>query len=180
MPKYLIEGCEDGGLFAETIEAATQEEAEAAAVERLCEAWGNTYGPDVSLDDLGDCAVVTEYSADDYLRDAAPAMLAMLSTLYDAASDFAEHGKERHYAALQNALRETETVIDQAGGTPTAQPAAPIPAVYGIAAAPFALFQHSDGQSIAIERHDGPTPERWAINPNRLAAAIEAMLEGER
>lgn len=84
MPKYLIEGSEDGGLFAETIEALTQEDAIDAAIDRLCEAWGYTREDDTTLDDLGDAASVTEYGPDDYARDAAPAMLAALRALVAA------------------------------------------------------------------------------------------------
>lgn len=87
MPKYLIEGSCDGGLFGETIEANSQADAEAFAIERLCEAWGEEYGPDTTLDDLGDCAMVTEYTADDYARDAAPAMLALLREVASITTD---------------------------------------------------------------------------------------------
>jgi hypothetical protein len=48
--------------------------------------------------------------------------------------------------------------------------------LWGIAAAPFAVFFHADGYNITIERHDGPSPVRWTIEPPRLAKAIEAML----
>lgn len=78
MPKFLIEGSCDGSIFAETVEAATQEEAEAFAIERLCEAWGEEYGPDTTLDDLGDSAMVSPYTADDYARDAGPGLLQAL------------------------------------------------------------------------------------------------------
>lgn len=72
MPRFLIEGSSDGSIFAETIEAATQDEAEALAIARLCEAWGEE---GETLDDLGDCAMVSPYSADDYARDAGPELL---------------------------------------------------------------------------------------------------------
>jgi hypothetical protein len=78
MPRYLIEGSCDGSLFAESIEAPNREEAEAAAVERLCEAWGES---GETLDDLGDCAMVSEYSADDYARDAGPELLAFVQQI---------------------------------------------------------------------------------------------------
>ena len=66
MKRYLIEGCCDGGLFAETVDAESQEQAEELALERLKEAWRE---PDAeSLDDLGDCATVREYSPDEYAR----------------------------------------------------------------------------------------------------------------
>ena len=76
MPRYLIEGSCDGGLFAEAIDASSMEEAEALAVARLCEAWGEE-GEELS--DLGDAANVREYEADDYARDAAGEMLAFVS-----------------------------------------------------------------------------------------------------
>lgn len=75
MKKFLIEGACDGGLFSETIEANSLADAEAFAIERLCEAWGETYGPDTTLDDLGDHASVREFDAEDYMRDAADEML---------------------------------------------------------------------------------------------------------
>lgn len=78
MPKYLIEGSEDGGLFAETIEADNDEDAEKQAIARLCEAWGHTQTDDTTLDDLGDSASVTEYSHDDYVRDEASIMFQLL------------------------------------------------------------------------------------------------------
>jgi hypothetical protein len=46
MKRYLIEGSCDGNLFTETIDAENQEQAEALAVERLKEAWGE---PDADL-----------------------------------------------------------------------------------------------------------------------------------
>ncbi|WP_031293677.1 hypothetical protein [Sphingobium sp. HDIP04] len=87
MPRFLIEGSSDGSLFAETIDANSKEDAEAFAIERLCEAWGETYGPDTTLDDLGDAASVTEYSPDDYARDAAPGMLAILREIMTVTLD---------------------------------------------------------------------------------------------
>jgi len=42
---------------------------------------GEEYGPDTTLDDLGDSAVVSEYSADDYARDAAAEMLAFIDQI---------------------------------------------------------------------------------------------------
>lgn len=54
----------------------------------------------------------------------------------------------------------------------------PVTASVGIAAAPFAIFYHSDGYSLRVERHDGPSPARWTVDPPRLASAIEIMLEG--
>lgn len=59
-------------------------------------------------------------------------------------------------------------------GTPTAQPAVPV----GIAAAPFAVFQ-DDAFSVTVERHDGPSPVRWTVDCNRIAAALEAITSGE-
>lgn len=81
MPKYLIEGSCDGSMFAESIVADTKEEAEAFAIERLCEAWGEEHEPDTTLDDLGDCANVTEYGPEDYAREAAGDMLESLQAL---------------------------------------------------------------------------------------------------
>lgn len=92
MPKYLIEGSCDGGLFGETIEANSQADAEAFAIERLCEAWGEEFGPDTTLDDLGDCAVVTEYSAADYARDAAPDLIEAARAIVHQRDYFAETG----------------------------------------------------------------------------------------
>lgn len=118
MAKYLIEGSCDGSLFSETIEANSADEAEALAIQRLCEAWGEDYGPDVELSDLGDCASVTEYTAEDYARDAAPAMLEALRELRGAADAYAEHGKQRHYTALQTALGRAGNAIAAATGQP--------------------------------------------------------------
>ena len=81
MPRYLIEGSCDGALFAEAIDANSQEDAEAFAIERLCEAWGEEYGPDTTLDDLGDSATVREYSRSDYARDAADEMLSLIEQI---------------------------------------------------------------------------------------------------
>ena len=78
MRKYLIEGSCDGQLFAETIEASSDEQAEQMAVARLCKAWGEFHGPQTTLDDLGDSASVREYEAADYAADAAPDLLAFV------------------------------------------------------------------------------------------------------
>ncbi len=89
MPKYLIEGSCDGGLFAETIEAVDDDAAEDQAIDRLCEAWGHTRIRDntkdfaTDLSDLGDSASVRKYDADDYARDAASDMLALLQSVED-------------------------------------------------------------------------------------------------
>jgi hypothetical protein len=88
MPKYLIEGACDGDLFRETIVARSQEEAEALAIARLCEAWGDDPADVESLYDLGDAADVTEYSPDDYARDEAPAMLELLHLVAYGNSEF--------------------------------------------------------------------------------------------
>ena len=118
MPKYLIEGSCDGSLFAETIEANSQTEVEALAIERLCEAWGETYSPDTTLDDLGDCATLREYTADDYTRDAAPALLAALRDLMGhaketSAFDDARAGED---PGMLLAVRNAETAIAAATG----------------------------------------------------------------
>ncbi len=105
MKRYLIEGSCDGNLFTETIDAENQEQAEALAVERLKEAWGE---PDAEcLDDLGDCATVREYGPDDYMRDAAPDLLAALESatewlsLITESNDLNDDDRERlaSYAA---------------------------------------------------------------------------------
>lgn len=80
MPRYLIEGCNDGSLFAEAIDADNQSEAEEMAVERLCEAWRLDYDPTLTLDDMGDLAIVMEYSRADYIREQA-------TDIYDLIAD---------------------------------------------------------------------------------------------
>lgn len=112
MPKYLIEGSCDGGLFAETIEADNREEAERFAVERLCEAWGEE-GEELS--DLGDSASVREYDADDYARDAAPELLKasrgvikwLAKALNDGAFDNCAMPRQaqRDFDALETAIK---------------------------------------------------------------------------
>jgi len=135
MPLYLIEGSKDGDMFAETIEADTMEEAEALAVERLKEAWGEDEAEELS--DLGDAALVTEYGPDDYARDAAPELLVALkemrreyARLHDFISDMIEGGRLTEadipddYAAIVDQLENcatadagAETAIAKATGT---------------------------------------------------------------
>ena len=107
MPRYLIEGSCDGSQFAEAIDANSQEDAEALAIERLCEAWGEEYGPNTTLDDLGDAASVTEYSPADYAREAAADMLAALKALLPHVAAEIEQRKEsgnaEYYADLEAA-----------------------------------------------------------------------------
>lgn len=81
MHKYLIEGACDGSLFGEVIEAASQEEAEEAARLILCAAWGDDPAHVESLDELGEVVEVRPYTAEDYAREAAPAMLAALRAI---------------------------------------------------------------------------------------------------
>lgn len=105
MRKFLIEGSSDGSLFSETVEAQTTEDAEAFAIERLCEAWGETYGPDTTLGDFGDAASVREYDADDYARDAAPELYKALQNAIEAlamATPITQHGAACHSAAMLN------------------------------------------------------------------------------
>lgn len=92
MRKFLIEGSCDGGLFSETIEAQTHGDAEAFAIERLCEAWGQDFTEDTTLWDLGDAASVSEYSPEDYARDAAPALLAFVSQVARMTTTMEAHG----------------------------------------------------------------------------------------
>lgn len=103
MRKYLIEGSCDGSMFAETVEAQSLGDAEACAIERLCEAWGETYGPDTELGDLGDAACVTEYTPEDYIRDAAPELYEALQSAIEALAmcmPSTRHGATCHNAAM--------------------------------------------------------------------------------
>ena len=52
--------------------------------------------------------------ADIALACAAPSMLAALDNLTTAADDFAEHGKKRHWEALEAALKEAREVMGKA------------------------------------------------------------------
>lgn len=80
MPRYLIEACADGSLFAESIDAPDMEAAEAGAVKRLIEAdYG--YPGDTDLADIGDYASVTEYQPVDYAKDEAMRMLELLRSV---------------------------------------------------------------------------------------------------
>jgi hypothetical protein len=81
MKRYLIEGSCDGGLFAESVDALTLEDAEAFAVERLCEAWGVDFDEDTTLNDLGDAASVREYTRADCAKDAAETLLAFVEQI---------------------------------------------------------------------------------------------------
>jgi len=122
MRKFLIEGSCDGAMFAETVEAQTMEDAEAFAIERLCEAWGETYGPDTELSDLGDAACVTEYTADDYARDAAPEMVATLEFIlpYLRELDRAEKHRNRrnptHTPNAEICINNVRNVLAKARG----------------------------------------------------------------
>lgn len=119
MPRYLIEGSSDGSLFSETVDANSKEDAEAFAIERLCEAWGETYGPDTTLDDLGDAASVTEYTPEDYARDAAPQLLSSLRKILAYEDNRPSAGS---YGA--EVYAEAERIVAAAEGTPMAPPSA--------------------------------------------------------
>ena len=58
----------------------------------------------------------SEHEAARTLANAAPDPLAALKALRVAADDFLEHGKERHYVALHNAMIDAESVIAKAEG----------------------------------------------------------------
>lgn len=122
MKRYLIEGCCDGGLFAETVDAESQEQAEALALERLKEVWRE---PDAeSLDDLGDCATVREYSPDEYARDAGPELLDILQQLMPGISlevECRKHGgNDEDWHELERLEGLAYAAIAKATGTATA------------------------------------------------------------
>ncbi|MGA1853013.1 hypothetical protein VH570_19455 [Sphingobium sp. HT1-2] len=120
MKRFLIEGSCDGALFAETVDAMTKEDAEAFAIERLCEAWGETYGPDTTLDDLGDAATVTEYSAERYARDYAMEMLAVIRDALPHIADEVEQrkngGNAEYFADLEKIESRMVDVMMKAEG----------------------------------------------------------------
>lgn len=60
-------------------------------------------------------------AADAALIASAPAMLAALAKLHDAADDYCEHAKERHFAALQVAMGEAADLIAAATGAATGE-----------------------------------------------------------
>lgn len=120
MPRYLIEGSSDGSLFAEAIDAVDEEEAEAIAIERLCEAWGHEYSAEVELYELGDSAMVTPYGPEDYAREAAADMLALLKDALPLIADEVETRKESgmpaYYADLEKIEERMVAVIAKAEG----------------------------------------------------------------
>lgn len=118
--KYLVEGSADGSLFGETVEARTMEEAESLAIDLLCEAWGDTRTADTTLDDLGDSAMVTEYSADMYARDMASEMLALIRDALPHVAGEVEQRKEsgigEYFADLEMIEQRMVALIQQASG----------------------------------------------------------------
>ena len=115
MTKFLIQGSCNGEFFSETVEAPDGETAEDLAIERLCEAWGHERERDgelpTTLDDLGDAASVSEYTAEDYARDAAPRLLAALQGLVGWAETMG--GWEAQV------WRDAKIALAEATGTPT-------------------------------------------------------------
>ena len=119
MPLFLIEGSKDGGLFGETIIAANIEDAERAAVIRLCEAWGEE-GEELS--DLGDAASVYEFGPSDYARNAADEMLTVLKlALPHIATEVEQRkhsGNDEYFADLEEVERQMGAAIAMAEGAP--------------------------------------------------------------
>lgn len=120
MAKFLIEGSCDGALFSEAIKAPSVHIAESMAIDRLCEAWGVERDDDTELEDLGDCASVREYDADDYARDAAGDMLAALRTILPFISQEVEGrkhgGNNEDWADLEAAEASVIGAIRKASG----------------------------------------------------------------
>lgn len=91
MRRFLIDGARDGMLFAESVDASSQAEAEAKALDRLCQAWGLERADYDTLDDMDVIATVRPYMPSDYARDAAlemfDALHRMLPHLKHAAPD---------------------------------------------------------------------------------------------
>lgn len=119
MPLFMIEGSKDGGLFAEAIAADNLEQAEALAVYRLCEAWGET-GEELS--DLGDAANVYEFGPTEYARHAADEMLAVLKLALPHISSEVEQrkysGNDEYFADLEDVERRMGVAIAFADGVP--------------------------------------------------------------
>ena len=119
MPLFMIEGSKDGGLFSEAITASNMDDAERAAVIRLCEAWGEE-GDELS--DLGDAASVYEFGPSDYARNAAEKMLAVLRlALPHIASEVEQRkhsGNDEYFADLEEVERQMGAAIAMAEGAP--------------------------------------------------------------
>lgn len=79
--KFLLEAAGDGELLIETIDAASQADAEVSAVDVLRKAWMED-GDELS--DFGHFVGVRPYIADDYARDAAGELLAMCRDMLPA------------------------------------------------------------------------------------------------
>ena len=128
MPLFMIEGSKDGGLFSEAITASNMDDAERAAVIRLCEAWGEE-GDELS--DLGDAASVYEFGPSDYARNAAEKMLAVLRlALPHIASEVEQRkhsGNDEYFADLKEVERQMGAAIAMAEGVPFMS--SPIPSV---------------------------------------------------
>lgn len=82
MMHFTLYAADDGSIFVEDISAPTREDAEQAAFERLCEAFGYEAAEWDNLDDLPCYALqLDEWEAGDsvrHLRNAAPDMLLLL------------------------------------------------------------------------------------------------------
>lgn len=128
MPLFMIEGSKDGSLFSEAITASNMDDAERAAVIRLCEAWGEE-GDELS--DLGDAASVYEFGPSDYARNAADEMLAVLKLALPHISSEVEQrkcsGNDEYFADLEEVERQMGAAIAMAEGAPFMS--SPIPSV---------------------------------------------------
>ena len=115
--KFLLEGACDGDLLTETIEAATQDDAQALAIERLRQAWGQE-GDELS--DFGDVAALRPYAPDDYARDAAMEMLAVCKHLLPKGICLTNTNVPDHFNvpldATMGELRRLAAVIVKATG----------------------------------------------------------------
>lgn len=133
MPLFMIEGSKDGGLFSETITASNMDDAERAAVIRLCEVWGEEGN---ELSDLGDAASVYEFGPSDYARNAADEMLAVLKLALPHISSEVEQrkdsGNDEYFADLEEVERQMGAAIAMAEGAPFMS--SPIPSGNGVKA----------------------------------------------
>lgn len=112
MGGYTIYAADGGTVFVEDIDAPTREEAERAALARLCEAFGYELEEFASLDDLP-CYALNLDERGPSPADAAPDMLAALEAF--AAAYCPADGAPMRMEALNEAYAAALAAIEKAG-----------------------------------------------------------------
>lgn len=95
----------------------------------------------------------------------APAMVEALGKLHDAADNFAEHGKERHFQELRAAMDNAAAILSRIDGAGDALPDAP------------AMCPDCENSGVCEEhpfRAPTPTGELVTVRADHLSALVEA------